>query len=372
VALHPAGAEGRGGALIRELPRAAGSFDGVTRTDGTVGLVGWMLDPRKGAFDSIRLFLNGRNVGAAEHDERPDVAAVLPWLRRVSGCGFTARAELDGDVENRIDLVGSWRGRARARHSILFPAAGSGEPPLPPEQLQERISGCGSKEAYLAQGLKGLCDLCDQVDRHSTRSATRVLDWGCGSGRLTRHIPAAGFAAALGCDIDGEAIAWCESNLPAASFTHIAPDPPTPYPDSSVDVVCGYSVFTHLSRRNQELWLAELERILVPGGLLLASTHGEFSYLLAAGRGDVPTHKGIAGRWRTARPLRRAGIMDVGADRRLAGVAPEGYYRATFQSREYTDRAWSARFEILDYLECGLMGTQDLVVLRSRVSGNRP
>lgn len=325
-----------------------------------------MLDPRRGAFDAIRVSLNGQDVGPADREERTDVAAVVRWLKGSPHYGFAARVELDGNVENRIDLVGYRRGRPTARHSILLPAMRSDEPPLPPEHLQERISGCGSSEAYLAQGLKGLCDLCDHVDRHSSRSDARVLDWGCGSGRLTRHLPAVGFAEVHGCDIDGEAIAWCEANLPGARFTHISPDPPTQYPDSSVDVVCGYSVFTHLSRRDQELWLAELERILVPGGLVLASIHGEFAYLLAAGRGDLPLARGPASRRRTAHRLRRAGIVDVGADTRLKGVAPEGYYRATFQHREYTANAWSARFDILDHVDRGLMGTQDLVVMRNR------
>ena len=45
--------------------------------------------------------------------------------------------------------------------------------------------------------------------------------------------------------------------------------------DNSVDVVYTISVFTHMSEAFQLEWMAELGRVLVPGGLLIFTTHGE-------------------------------------------------------------------------------------------------
>jgi hypothetical protein len=63
--------------------------------------------------------------------------------------------------------------------------------------------------------------------------------------------------------------------------------------------------------------------------------------------------------------LRKDGILEF-ADHRLDGIAPDGYYRAVFQSQEYTLREWSGFFEILEYKERGAGNFQDLVVMKRR------
>jgi SAM-dependent methyltransferase len=40
------------------------------------------------------------------------------------------------------------------------------------------------------------------------------------------------------------------------------------------DLVVAVSVFTHLSLELQEFWIAEMRRIIRPGGYLIMSTHG--------------------------------------------------------------------------------------------------
>lgn len=62
--------------------------------------------------------------------------------------------------------------------------------------------------------------------------------------------------------------------------------------------------------------------------------------------------------------LLRNGIIDGTQDSALDGIAPEGYYRGVFQTREYTVRNWSTYFEILEYIERGAANYQDLVVMR--------
>ena len=52
----------------------------------------------------------------------------------------------------------------------------------------------------------------------------RVLDWGCGSGRVTAHWVALRPGPEVhGCDIDADAIAWCNDQLRPGAFTRIEP-----------------------------------------------------------------------------------------------------------------------------------------------------
>jgi len=52
------------------------------------------------------------------------------------------------------------------------------------------------------------------------------------------------------------------------------------------DFIYAFSVFTHLSESGQVAWLAELSRILRPGGYLLMTTHGE-----AFAEAYLPSHE---------------------------------------------------------------------------------
>ncbi len=236
----------------------------------------------------------------------------------------------------------------------------------PPAQLMVRALGNASPEFYRADGLKSFSEFFDAVSRQREfASIRRMLDWGCGCGRVTVHFLLDGTIPEVsGCDIDGEAIAWCQQHLPVGEFQRIEPYPPTPYPDQSFDLVIAYSVFTHLSRDQQNAWLAEMRRIISPGGLFIASVHGTFATAFAF----PPTGLGrFVPRLRDRfipHTILRDGIVDTTVDHALDGVAPESYYRGVFQTPEHTIREWSKFFEILEYTEGGVGNFQDLVVMR--------
>jgi ubiquinone/menaquinone biosynthesis C-methylase UbiE len=50
-------------------------------------------------------------------------------------------------------------------------------------------------------------------------------------------------------------------------------EPPLPYEDSMFDLVTAFSVFTHTPFDRQAAWIAELWRIIRPGGCIVASVH---------------------------------------------------------------------------------------------------
>jgi SAM-dependent methyltransferase len=116
-----------------------------------------------------------------------------------------------------------------------------------------------------------------------------VLDWGCGCGRISRHLPRHTDARIVGRDIDPVTVAWSAANLPG-DFRLSGLAPPLDLGDGSVDVILAQSVFTHLGEAAQRAWLAELARVLAPGGLLLLSFMDERHHrvdLLGAARADL-------------------------------------------------------------------------------------
>ena len=154
----------------------------------------------------------------------------------------------------------------------------------------------------------------------------------------------------FGCDVDGEAVAWCNANLRAGHFTTIDPFPPTPYADASFDLVAGYSIFTHLTQEVQFAWLAEIRRILAPGGIFVATVHGDFvSEVTFPGKVASVLKSGIY----DERPRRYPGRHR--AEGLLPGHFPDGRVHAA-QVEQY--------FDILEYNVRGIGNHQDVVVMR--------
>jgi len=251
-------------------------------------------------------------------------------------------------------VVGCEAGGPVARMTTLFRADLDHAVPAPPAELLVKIGTFGNPLYFKLGGLKLFGDLMEPILRHrGIESIRRLLDWGCGCGRVTAHfLMEPVIAEVFGCDVDREAVQWCSDHLKPGKFSRIAPRPPTPYEGSIFDVAVGISVFTHLARDVQNAWLAEMARIIAPGGLFLASTHGEF-----AARFAFPE---------TFTELLRDGIFSDIYDRWIDGIVPDGYYPDVYQTREYTVREWSKHFEIVEYVERGAGNHQDLVVMRRR------
>jgi SAM-dependent methyltransferase len=237
--------------------------------------------------------------------------------------------------------------------------------PLPPQKLAMRVSKMHGAE-FRAQGLKMFTDLMDQMARLGIPAAGRILDWGCGCGRVASYFLARlPEARLIGCDIDAQAIEWCSQHL-AGNFMRVDPQPPTPLTDAAADVIVACSVLTHLAAAEQDRWLREMRRVLAPGGSFLASTSGEFMFQLKQGSG---LRAKVRSAWQRlagagGSPRKLSGIRDTKRDRALDGIAPRGYYRAVFQSRAHTVEACSKYFQVVDYVERGLNGHQDLIILR--------
>ncbi len=354
-------------ANVRDLPRPAGWADSARQEADGWRIGGWMALPDSGPFNAVSVSWEDRDLGLASPAERPDLESHLYWVRAPERCGFSFF--LPGhDAQGRLALTGDLNGRPAGLLTTLFIAPQLEEAALPPPALAERVSDL-SGDAFRLSGLKAFTDVWDQIAEHTgDPRALTILDWGCGCGRISRYLARAGVSGLRGCDIDPAAVGWCSENLPG-EFVRCGPEPPLPYGDGEVDVVVASSVFTHLDRDHQRTWLSELRRIISPGGLLVASIAGEYAFTLGASRlrrpGQAPGSllpRAAALRKRVA--LRRAGIIDRFPDAHLEGIAPSDYYKMVYQTRDFIERSWTRDFELATFIERGLAGHQDLVVMR--------
>jgi SAM-dependent methyltransferase len=172
--------------------------------------------------------------------------------------------------------------------------------PVPPKHLKARIGRgdydeVGREFFAIFTGKAGL-----------TPSA-RVLDVGCGAGRMAVHLGA--FLRPPGhyegFDVDADLVSWCQEHIssvyPHVRFRHVDIESPRynpggrrsgprftfPYETRSFDFVVTISVFTHLVQGVLERYVSEISRVLAPGGTLVTTfflLNEETGGLLAEGK----------------------------------------------------------------------------------------
>ena len=348
---------------LRQLTR--GYFDVVKAEGDALRVVGWMLRVDR-AFDEIELRLDGGSVVREPVIWLDRVAAAFPWIPHGGRSGFNF-LHRPRERSGRLEVVGLRNGRASGTLRTVFSMTQNAGSPLPPPALMARVSGSSDPDFFRADGQRTYADFVAAVERHGgLERVRRMLDWGCGCGRVTAHFLADGNVPEIhGTDIDGEATNWCAQAFPKGAFQQSPPYPPLPFPEAHFDLIVAYSVFTHLARDVQKDWLAELRRVLAPGGLLLATVHGEFAALFAfPDRATALGPLGRLGEWLGLRSIIPEEIVDSTRDHALDGVAPSDYYRGVYQRKEYTVREWSKFLDVVEYCEAGVGNFQDLVVFR--------
>ena len=197
------------------------------------------------------------------------------WRACAAGPGRIERAMLPAVLARALTSL-----RLRAL-DLGDRARGRGDPLVPPRRLR----GFAGDSDFVATG----DELLSLARAHGgLRTDSRVLDVGCGIGRLARTLtevldPAAG-GAYVGFDPVAPAVAWCAARYPAHfRFVHAdlrndlynpvgavaATDYRFPVDDGWATLVMATSVFTHLDRPEVDRYLAETRRAMGPGAVAL-------------------------------------------------------------------------------------------------------
>lgn len=106
------------------------------------------------------------------------------------------------------------------------------------------------------------------------RDRQSLLDIGCGTGGYLEWAKATGrFAHLAGVDVSAEALALAHERVPEAELA-LASAALIPFDDSSFDLVSLNDVLQHIHEDELAQSLAELRRVIRPGGALLLRTNG--------------------------------------------------------------------------------------------------
>jgi SAM-dependent methyltransferase len=193
-----------------------------------------------------------------------------------------------------------------------------------------------------------------------------VFELGCASGRVLRH-----FAIqrqdleCWGADIKLRHVEWMRLFLPAhLKIFQNTVLPHLPIEDNSLSLVTAFSVFTHVD--DLELaWLAEIRRILKPGGFFYATIHSEQTW--ESMKPGVPIYDALM--------QMQAHIRDYNVSESLLnGPLPkektvlywdtaQNYNCNVFHHTDYVRREWGRFFDIAEIIPAE-SGYQDVVLLR--------
>ena len=302
---------------------------------------------------------------------RDELAAYFAHARRI----WDERADLRR-LYGSIDSLEFWAWLAW--HGVEEdPELARSELPQPPAHLLERVCGAGCTLETFRRG--GIVDwrriaTCLRDAGFDFLDAS-VLEFGCGCGRLLRHF--ARFSTRClftGVDIDADAVAWVRANLPFAEAQSSNPLPPLSFPAASFDATYSFSVFTHLPREAQRLWLAELARVLRPGGIAVLTVHGRRAIARWLSGDVVSTTPDAKALRRDLPRLEREGFLFYpfgtldsvhGANERYWEDMDRSLYGNVFLTRAHIEREWLREFELVAHLEAP-DDWQDYVVLRRR------
>lgn len=126
------------------------------------------------------------------------------------------------------------------------------------------------------------------------REDSKILDFGCGYGRLVAELAARGYSKVIGVDSSAGMIARGKTEYPELDLRVLVSEA-LPFPDRSFQSVLVFAVLTCVpeDERLQKL-IAEISRILEPGGILYLS-----DYCLQPDTRNLERYAGQKDRFRT-------------------------------------------------------------------------
>lgn len=248
-------------------------------------------------------------------------------------------------------MASLWRNLRRAAHvraltvaERLVPPSDDGLP-LPPALMRDKVvKGVFQPAKFLREGQAVARAITSFLAANGVpvTAGERVFEWGCGCGRVVRHLRKLGLVIE-GSDVDAELVEWCRAHIDPAAFLVNGYLPPLSAPNNSYDLVYSISVFTHITQEAADAWIRELARIAKPGGRIVIS--------LLPGKGG----QGVT---EEDRP-------DLGIKRDWLGKdgAPEVYLN-TFHDTHWVQERWRDVVRLQAVQELAIRGRQNLLLFR--------
>lgn len=240
----------------------------------------------------------------------------------------------------------------------------------PSKEIQTTFVGASGSHAYQTAAI--FLEHVFGKTGVATLSKPKVLDFGCGWGRMLRVLrsaPALDHVECFGCDPNEKILEIDRRTIPGVSLVRSDPLPPSMFRSASFDLVYAFSVFSHLNRFPHLSWAQEFARIVKPSGFVVFTTR-QRSFLeevkrLASGAREAQTkHEHVLAKspWPAdALELYDAGELVFGPmssyDRDIYGDAAA--------PKEFVQKYWSnLGFDLIDWTEPPAM--QAIVTLRRR------
>lgn len=338
------------------------NVDSVVVSNDKTTMSGWSL-PHCGCVDNTHIVVNGRPFVPERRAPSGVYAELYPWHPNAALSAFTLdllhseydiRKEREITIESRA-ILNPQKGRSYTLDLLLSDLTFAGPPP----EVAARI-GAENLLHYAMFGraiFRGFEKALKKNFGKTYADFPTILDWGCGSARVARHLVGEldPKSTLIGFDIDSFAVEWANLNV-GPHFKPCDAKPPLDLPAKSVDLVYAYSVFTHLAEDNMTIWIAELARVLKPGGVGLFTVLSD-NAMIALGVG-MPRA--------TLEAWKEKGIYDFAQNTQLESIGVSGdYYRNVWLTRPIIEKKFGDSFEVIDFIGC-FHFYQDLVVVRRR------
>jgi ubiquinone/menaquinone biosynthesis C-methylase UbiE len=111
------------------------------------------------------------------------------------------------------------------------------------------------------------------LERFGLDGKSRLVDVGCGSGRLSTAIyeKYGSTFSYEGTDVVPELLNYAALQCADSYRFHLVEDFVIPVDDGRADMMCFFSVFTHLLPEESYRYMLQAKRVLKPGGIMVAS-----------------------------------------------------------------------------------------------------
>jgi len=237
--------------------------------------------------------------------------------------------------------------------------------PIPSADDREGYSPNNDMQYWLS-GLSDYLKITEIAAKYEIKANT-LFDFGCASARVLRHFACHSNIPELwGSDINARHIRWLYNFMPQ----NIRPVsnhsiPALPVRDNSMDIITGFSVFTHLDTF-ETCWLAELDRILADKGICYLTVQNEDTWKELCKQVDNPKNRLIQTMLKNDPETRNKLQLPLPDKRSVYRFTQSGSYRAqVFHSNNYIKQVWGRFFEIKEILPCH-HNLQSVVILQKR------